>query len=267
MYAACNNLAPFMSSDNKIIINADDFGYNIAINKAILRSFQSILITDTSLMVNMPGFEDAIQLARTQRFLSKKIGLHLNLTEGYPLSEGIRKCGRFCDGSGLFIYRRKQPLFFLGTREQKAIYMEMNAQMEKMIQAGIIPNHLDSHHHVHTEWAIMKLLIRLGKEYNVRKIRLTRNMGKQQGYSKRVYKYFLNGYLKYAGITGTNYFGDIDDMREMMRARPPKGKTIEIMVHPCLDERQELVDYDRKNLQEKLIPLIDQRQTISYTDL
>jgi predicted glycoside hydrolase/deacetylase ChbG (UPF0249 family) len=257
-----------MSSDNKIIVNADDFGYNIAINKAILRSFQSMLITSTSLMVNMPGFEDAVQLVSTQRFLSKKIGLHLNLTEGYPLSQEIRKCRRFCDGSGLFIYHRKQPLFFLTPQEQKAIYQEMKAQIEKMIQAGIIPSHLDSHHHVHTEWAIMKLAIRLGKEYGVKKIRLTRNMGKQKGYSKKAYKYFLNGYLKhFAGITGTNYFGDIDDMREMMKARPPKGKTIEIMVHPCLDEMQEVVDYDRKNLQEKLLPFIDHRQTISYTDL
>src|SRR5450631_587440 len=131
-----------MISDNRIIINADDFGYNIAINKAILRSFQGILITSTSMIVNMPGFEDAVQLARSQRFLSKKIGLHLNLTDGYPLSEAIRKCGRFCNGSGLFIYQRKRPLFYLRPRERRAIYQEMRAQIEKMISAGIIPSHL-----------------------------------------------------------------------------------------------------------------------------
>jgi predicted glycoside hydrolase/deacetylase ChbG (UPF0249 family) len=257
-----------MSSDYKIIINADDFGYDFTTNKAIFRSFQSSLITRASLMVNMPGFEDAIGLVHIHPFLSNKIGLHINLTEGFPLSGPIRSCKRFCDDTGQFIYKRQQPLFFLGTSEQKAVYTEMKAQMEKAKQAGILLTHLDSHHHVHTEWAIMKLMIRLGKEYKVRQIRLGRNMGKSEGYSKIVYKNFLNGYLRHvAGITGIDYFGDIDDLCVFMQTTPLKGKSIEVMVHPLLDEKQDLVDMDRKNLEEKLEPLIDHRYTISHTEL
>src|SRR5882724_2118681 len=165
-----------MSSDYKLIINGDDFGYDFAINKAIFRSFQSGLITRASLMVNMPGFEDAVDLLRTHSFLSDKIGLHVNLTEGVPLSAPIRNCKRFCDGSGQFIFKRQQPLFFLSDHEQKVVYKEMIAQMEKAKRCGIRLTHLDSHHHVHTEWAIMKLMIRLGKEYGIRQIRLSRNM-------------------------------------------------------------------------------------------
>ncbi len=242
------------------IVNADDFGYDMTINKAILGSFRDSLISRTSLLVNMPGFEYAIQMARTYPFLSGKIGLHLNLTEGYPLTAAIRDCQRFCDGSGRFIYKRKRPIFFLNQKERKAVYQEMKAQIEKAIRAGIFPSHLDSHHHVHTEWAILRLVIRLSKEYNVRNIRVARNMGRQRRRLFMVYKSFFNSYLKhYPGISVTDYFGDADDFSLLIKGRPPKNKSIEIMVHPSFNERQELVDYDGKNLQEKLKTLTDPR--------
>ena len=54
-------------ASNKIIINADDFGYNATVNRAIIKSFQRGLISSSSLMANMPGFEDAIGLVREHR--------------------------------------------------------------------------------------------------------------------------------------------------------------------------------------------------------
>ncbi len=237
------------------------------INKAILGSFRRSLITRASLMVNMSGFEDAIQMIQTYPFLPGKIGLHLNLTEGYPLTEPIRACRRFCDPSGQFIYKRQTHIFFLSRRERDAVYQEMKAQIEKATRAGLHLSHLDSHHHVHTEWAILRLAIRLGNEYNVRNIRKARNMGKESQPFKMVYKTFINSYLRrYPGISATDYFGDIDDFSFLLEERSPKNKSIEIMVHPKFNEKQELVDYDGKNLQEKLEPLMDTRYSISHTD-
>jgi len=46
---------------------------------------------------------------------------------------------------------------------RKAFITEMKAQIEKARRSGIRLTHLDSHHHVHTEWAIMRLMIRLGR--------------------------------------------------------------------------------------------------------
>src|SRR5580692_7283502 len=137
-----------MNAAIEIIINADDFGYSAPVNEAIVKSFRQLLINSTSLMANMPGFEDAINQLRTNPFLSNRVGLHLNLTEGDPLSEEIKKCPRFCDATGGFAYKRRHPLFFLTATEQKAVYEEMKAQIEKMVSAGIYPTHLDSHHHV-----------------------------------------------------------------------------------------------------------------------
>jgi predicted glycoside hydrolase/deacetylase ChbG (UPF0249 family) len=256
-----------MRSENKTIVNADDFGYDMTINKAILGSFRGSLITRTSLLVNMSGFEYAIQMARTYPYLSGRIGLHVNLTEGYPLSAPIRACRRFCDGSGQFIYKRQAPVFFLSRKEQDAVYQEMEAQIEKAIRAGIRPSHLDSHHHVHTEWAILRLLIRLGREYDVRNIRLARNMGRQRRLLRMVYKFILNSYLKHSpGILVTDYFGDMDDFVLLMEDRDPKNKSIEIMVHPKFNEQDELVDHDGKDLQEKL-ELMNTLITSSHIDL
>ncbi len=257
-----------MRSDYKTIVNADDFGYDIIINKAILGSFRSSLITRTSLLVNMSGFEYAIQMVRDYPYLSGKIGLHLNLTEGYPLTTPILSCRRFCDESGQFVYKRQRPLFFLNRKEQKAVYAEMKAQIEKAIRAGIRPSHLDSHHHVHTEWAILRLFIRLSKEYHVRNIRVARNMGRQRRMLFVIYKFILNSYLKhYPGIAATDYFGDMDDFTVLTEGRPLKNKSFEIMVHPKFNEQQELVDYDGKDLHEKLRPLMDTLYTSSHIDL
>jgi len=253
---------------NKIIINADDFGYSTIVNDAIVRSFQRNLITSTSLMVNMPGFEDAVRLVREHPFLPGKVGLHLNLTEGYPLSTAIRQCKRFCHPSGYFIYNGQRPLFFLNIREKRAVYKELKAQLDRAFAAGIRPSHLDSHDHIHTEWVIAKLVVRLGRAHDIRKIRLTRNMGLQLAGPKMMYTQVFNRYLKgVAGITTTDYFGDIHDWYFLQLTRPPAGKHIEIMVHPLLDEGGELVDGDQRNLQAQLEPVIDHHTTISYSEL
>jgi chitin disaccharide deacetylase len=257
-----------MRSENKTIVNADDFGYDMTINKAILDSFRSSLVTRTSLLVNMSGFEYAIQMARDYPYLSGKIGLHINLTEGYPLTTPILSCRRFCDESGQFIYKRRTPIFFLSKKEQEAIYGELKAQIEKIIDAGVQPSHLDSHHHVHTEWAILKLIIRLGKEYRVTNIRLARNMGRQRRRLFMAYKFILNSYLThYPGIHVTDYFGDIEDFTLLMEGMHLKKKSIEIMVHPKFNKRGELVDYDGKDLHGKLESLKDTLYTRSPIDL
>ena len=212
---------------------------------------------------------DAIRLIQGHPYLPGRVGIHLNLTEGYPLSGAIRGCKRFCHPDGHFIYDRQQSLFYLSTREQNAVYEELEAQLEKVMSAGILPSHLDSHHHIHTEWAIVKLVARLGRTHGIRKMRLTRNMGRQGSAPKRVYKELFNRwYLKgMSGLRAVDYFGDINDWQFFQDRHPPSGKNIEIMVHPLFDEKGELVDLDRKNLQAQLGPVVHHRNTISYTDL
>lgn len=47
-----------------MIINADDFGYNQSVNRAIDECFKKKLINRTTIMVNMPYAEEAAVLAK-----------------------------------------------------------------------------------------------------------------------------------------------------------------------------------------------------------
>src|ERR1700679_91642 len=132
-----------------LIINADDFGLSSIVNRAILTSMEEGLVTSTSMMANMPGFEHAVGLVRVHAKLAGRIGVHLNLTEGRPLSKPILDCPLFCNDQGVFAYQRT-PLFFLSKKVREAVYLEFKAQVERMLDAGIKPIHLDSHHHIHT---------------------------------------------------------------------------------------------------------------------
>ena len=72
------------------IVNADDFGLNQSVNRAIAESFRNGLCLNTTLIVNMPYADEAVEIAYKEGF-SDRVGLHLNLTEGVPLTEPIRE--------------------------------------------------------------------------------------------------------------------------------------------------------------------------------
>src|SRR5438477_571510 len=68
----------------KLIVTADDFGLTDRINEAIGSAHRHGIVTTASLMVTGGGFESAVNIARNLPGLD--LGLHLNLTEGRPIS-------------------------------------------------------------------------------------------------------------------------------------------------------------------------------------
>ena len=258
---------------SKLIINADDLGISTTVNQAILESMASGLVTSASMMANMPGFEDAVALIHGRRELKGRIGMHLNLTEGRPLSRPILDCPVFCDDSGCFIFNRRSHLFNLSRQEKAAVYEELETQLQRVLAAGIQPTHLDSHHHVHTEWAIAPLVCRLGREYGITRIRLARNIGETPALFSRLYKAMFNRWRlgsRHDFYNNTNYFGDIEDMTIFVRKGRMKGrggaeerggrkepghiegKSVEVMVHPLYDDAGRLVDLDGRELLPRL---------------
>lgn len=159
----------------KLIINADDFGASENVNRAIVQAFQENLISSATIMTNMPGLEEACGLIE-RHDLYGRIGIHLNLTEGYPITKKMSMCKKFCDANGKFKFQRNR-LFWLDKENKKIVYNEFEAQLNKLLDKNIIPTHIDSHHHYHTEWAIGKQVIRLAQKNNIGAVRLSRNCG------------------------------------------------------------------------------------------
>ena len=56
--------------NNKYIICADDFGLTKSVNKAVIDVFKKNNLTHASLMVNMPGKDDAFRLAKIYKNLN-----------------------------------------------------------------------------------------------------------------------------------------------------------------------------------------------------
>jgi predicted glycoside hydrolase/deacetylase ChbG (UPF0249 family) len=247
-----------------LIINADDFGYSLTVNQAILRSFERKFVNSTSMMANMAGFDDAINMVNRYTVLQGRVGVHLNLTEGYPVTRLLRGLPAFCDEDGRLVYDRRRALIHLGRKEKDGLYGELKAQLEKVLSAGIRPTHLDSHHHVHTEWAIAPLVCRLAREYGIRRIRLTRNIGPGRHYIRRIYKRVYNRWYLggHSGFANTDYFGDIADIRCHAKAdgqgviRLLPGRSYEVMVHPLFDDHANLVDLNGEDLEQQLLPIL-----------
>src|SRR3981189_894121 len=84
-------------SSRRLIINADDYGLSRGVNTGIIEAATTGVVTSASMIVKLPGFDDAMGGARSCPSLS--LGLHLNLTAGKPLTAAPsltrRKTGQF----------------------------------------------------------------------------------------------------------------------------------------------------------------------------
>ncbi len=227
-----------------MIVNADDFGRCATRNAAVVRAFAEELVSSTTIMPTMPGFEEAASLAHAEGLLHR-LGVHLTLTAGEPLTEPLRRCRRFCDGEGRFTkWRGATRAWRLSDGERAAVHAELRAQVGRARGAGLPVTHVDSHHHVHNEWAIGGVVVRLAHELRVPYVRLARNCGPGIGPGPGAYKRFFNARLRRAGLTATRYFGDAEDWRWLERtgASAAALDDFELMTHPALDDHGRLID-------------------------
>ncbi len=191
---------PIPKRSRKIIVNAEDFGMSAGTNRAIVEAFENNVISSATLMTNMPGFDEACELAHRHRLLGK-IGLHLNLTSGYPLSAAIRRCPRLCDDTGMFRSRRTR--FRLSNEKRAAVETEITTQVRACLDRGLHPTHLDFHHRVHTGWAIGTAAITIARRYGKRAIRLSRNCGPRIDLVRGCYKFAYKTRLRMCCLAKT----------------------------------------------------------------
>ena len=220
-----------------IIVNADDLGADSSVNRAVIGSFEQGVINSASIMPTMPGFDEACDLVDAAR-LHAGIGIHLNLSQGRSLTEGIRGLPRFWGPDG---FRARVRAFRLSTPEAVAVEHELDAQIQAVVARLPRPSHLDSHHHAHTEWAIGVIVLRLARRYGIPCIRISRNIGPRASLAKRLYKYIYNGRLERAGLARSRYFGSAADIAPALKHLTG---VVEIGVHPRLSAQGEICDFE-----------------------
>jgi chitin disaccharide deacetylase len=250
-----------------VIVNADDFGRDDATNGGIIRAFEEEWISSTTLMANQPGFEGAVELAHEHR-LQRHVGVHLVLTSGVPLTDPIRRVSRFCDSDGVFrSWRATSRVWRLDGLERDAIAAELAAQVRCARDRGLEVTHLDSHHHVHNEWAIATCVIDVARHFAIPYVRVARNCGPGLRPIGAAYKRVFNQRLRRRDLARTRWFGDAADWLHLRRRGPSETSLddFELMVHPRLRPDGGLIDTESgRELSDLLAPVAGVRSATSF---
>jgi len=232
----------------KIIVNADDFGMSKVINREIIEFINLGLISSTTLLMNGPEIDEALSFSRKCNSIS--FGVHLNLTEFYPLTFAAKK-SHLCDSEGKFqdLYNLKMTY-----NDFSVICDEWSAQVERCLASGIRISHFDSHHHVHTRPETFFALKYVMNKYKINKVRITRNLIPENSQESGVFnfKIFKKNYWNFSlrnlppKAKCVDFFGSLSDLSSIVYGEYPSiennsnddflkkfnNRVLEIMCHP-----------------------------------
>ena len=250
---------------SNLIINADDFGISKAVNYAIMAAMDSTICTDTTLLANFDESENAANLAISMN-RTDRVGIHLNLTEGLPLSLKIRNEPRFCNQEGYFHNKKLKRIALLSKSEKIAVQEELTSQIRLCRKFGIPISHADSHNHIHEEPGLCLLIMDILKNENIPYLRLTNNIG-ETSFVNRIYRSTYNLVLGFKDLTVTEYFGSITNLNNYAKMID-ENSVVELMIHPGKIVDNQILDvYSKENLSLLLPQIIDRNKLISYSQL
>lgn len=224
----------------RIILNADDFGYDDDTVGATIGCFEAGALTSATIIPGMPATARAIEYARANPRFS--FGAHLTFisdTVESPVSAAadipalVRPDGRFLDSQVLRVraLRGRVPV--------DQVEREMAAQLQYLRDEGVPLSHVDSHGHLHKFAPFVEAMRRVLPRFGIRRVRTAQDV-----YLRRPLKsptYWLGGFwrrriMRHFATTDHLYMGNgAEDARQLAGgALLPllKGGTIEVGVHP-----------------------------------
>jgi hopanoid biosynthesis associated protein HpnK len=267
----------------KLIVTGDDFGLSQSVNEAVEKAHRRGFLNGASLMVGAKAATDAVERAR--RFPSLKIGLHLVLVDGssilpsQAIPDLVSQEGKF--SSHLV---RAGFNFFFRPRVKRQLEAEIRAQFEAFRKTGLPLDHVNTHHHIHLHPTVSGLVLKVGREYGMRAMRLPYEpllpswRASRDGFLQRAgiclllspWVSLLKKRFKHAGVYSNDFvFGmndsghlHLDLMLRFLKLLPPG--VAEIYFHPG-DNANELETLIHPAVQLALED--SQIRTISFTDL
>lgn len=240
-----------------VIINADDFGLSPGVNRGIVEAFREGVLSSTTMLVNLPSFDEAVALARAHPALP--VGIHLSLLWGRPVSPPaevptlVGPDGRFPRSLVALAWR-----YYLGRLSPSEVRAELRRQVRRFTGAGLRPTHVDTHKHVHALPGVLEAVIEVATEFGIGKVRCSREFSggaaaPAASAKRRLLAWLTRGTadrLRRAGLRTTDHFAGIEAMpclnsaalcRILAALRP--GVT-EIMCHPGYQD-QTAAEYSR----------------------
>ena len=123
-----------------LVVNADDLGLSAEVDQGIFEAHDSGIVTSTSVLVDSPDTEGAVEQARKR----PKLGLGLHVA--------------FDDRGKLFT----------DMLDLDAVQQQIDRQLAAFVRlVGTPPDHIDSHHHLHRLFNVARLFLAAGRRYNI----------------------------------------------------------------------------------------------------
>ncbi len=235
----------------RVIVTADDFGLAVAVNEAVEIACRDGVLTTASLMVGAAAAPDAIE--RAHRLPGLRVGLHVVLVDGRPLLPPER-LPALVGADGEFrrdLLAAGLRCFFLpGARTQ--IEQELRAQFSAFVATGLPLDHVNAHNHFHLHPTVLGLILKVGREFGMRAIRLPREphgVG-SAGVALAPWTALMRARLSWAGIRCNDYVLGLSETGAMTEATVlalldragglPEGSVSELYFHPATRRCPEL---------------------------
>jgi hopanoid biosynthesis associated protein HpnK len=158
----------------RLIVNADDFGRSHSINQAVIRAHREGILTTASLMVNEPGLEEAVALAKQNPKLG--VGLHLTLLCGHAalppekIPGLVNPRGEFPNNPVSAGFR-----YFFNRSLHEQLRAEIHAQFARFHATGLPLDHVDGHLHLHLHPVVFGILMADTEKLGIQRMRFTRD--------------------------------------------------------------------------------------------
>lgn len=203
-------------------------------------------------MPNGDSFDDACQLALENPDLS--VGVHISLV-GEKALLPYSKTNNFISEDNMLpsSYTEFMKDLLLNKFPLSQIKDEIFAQVQKVIDAGIKPTHIDSHQHLHAYPKLFEIFTQAAKEFDIKTIRIPfeQNGVNMSRYSFRGLQLFILKTLaskarviaKKSGLNYADHFwgigmsGNINEDNLLETIKILKIGVNEIMCHPGISDK------------------------------
>jgi predicted glycoside hydrolase/deacetylase ChbG (UPF0249 family) len=205
----------------RLIINADDFGLTDGVCRGIVEAMERGLVSATSAMVCMPGAAERI--AHWALKIKGRAGLHLQLTGNCQPCLPAKEIPSLVTSEGRFPRHPHNV-----KADPGEVKKEWRAQAARLRAAGVEPNHLDSHHHIHRIPEYFPVYAELAAELGIP----ARN-------AKRATASFLDARgVRHPTACITTWYGDNTDLEGLIACleaaylKYGENQLLELMCHP-----------------------------------
>ena len=228
----------------RLIINADDFGWDTPATAAILDLAAQGSLSSTTVMANWATEANLAALRGLSHRLS--VGYHLNLILGPPVAPPSAVPSLLGPDGNFWPAQQLWLRYLSGLVRAAELAVEVAAQIGRLRDHGLSLSHADSHRHLHLYPRLGPALTRMLGHLGIRRLR---RWTTQPSYAQRGRILNVFGRLSAGGLRG---FATPDALvagfsaaqaatlplfaQGLARARQ-HGSTVEFMTHPGLADR------------------------------